>query len=81
MERAKREGGLRPDFAVEDLALILEQLAAIKLGDEARRRELRRRYLAVHLAGLRKRTEPSLPGSPPTADELARRWIPRAQAE
>jgi AcrR family transcriptional regulator len=75
ISRAKASG-LRPDFTVEDLALILEQLAAIKFGDETRRRELRRRYVEVHLAGLRVPTGPTLPGRPPSAEELAKRWTP-----
>ena len=77
IKRTKAEGGLRLDFEVGDLPLILEQLAAIKFGDEARRRDLRRRYLAIHLAGLREPKAAPLPGRPPTADELGRRWIPR----
>jgi AcrR family transcriptional regulator len=77
--RAKASGALRPDVTPEDLALILEQLAAIRIdlfGDEARTRELRRRYLALFLDGLRVSDAP-LPGEPPTSDELGRRWIPR----
>jgi hypothetical protein len=77
--RAKASGGLRPDVTPEDLAMILEQLAAIRVGvfgDVARTRELRRRYLALILDGLRTRSS-TLPGPPPTQDELGRRWIPR----
>ena len=78
IERAKADGGLRRDFEVEDLALILEQLAAIRFGDEARRRDLRRRYLAIQLAGLHDPDGSPLPGLPPTPEELGRRWIPKA---
>jgi AcrR family transcriptional regulator len=77
--RTKAAGGLRPDVEADDLALILEQLAAIRpgiFGDEERTRELRQRYLALLLDGLRSPTA-ELPGPPPTADELGRRWTPR----
>jgi AcrR family transcriptional regulator len=79
MARTKALGGLRPDFEAEDLALILEQLAAIRLGvfgDEQRTWQLRQRYLALCLDGMRT-TSGRLPGPPPTADELSRRWTPR----
>lgn len=74
--RAKAGGVLRSDFAAEDLTLILEQMAAIRpgiFGDARRTRELRRRYLALCLDGLRNPTAP-LPGPPPSDDELGRRW-------
>jgi AcrR family transcriptional regulator len=76
VERTKADGGLRPDVEVDDLSLILEQVASIRLGDGNRRRELRHRYLDLFLAGLRVR-EPKLSGPAPTPGELAQRWIPR----
>ena len=39
------------DIEVDDLSLILEQVASLRLGDERRTRQLRRRYLALFLAG------------------------------
>jgi AcrR family transcriptional regulator len=75
LERTKERGGLRPDVVVDDLSLILEQLHSIRLGDEARTWELRRRYLALALDGLRV-TGSSLPGPGPSPEELASRWIP-----
>jgi AcrR family transcriptional regulator len=74
--RTKAAGGLRADIEVDDLSLILEQLAAIRLGDHARRRELRHRYLALFLDGLRTAGAEELPGPPPAPNELARRWWP-----
>jgi hypothetical protein len=63
---------------VDDLSMILEQVAAIRLGDDARTRQVRHRYLALVLDGLKtKGTE--LPGPPPMPMELAERWIPRAR--
>jgi AcrR family transcriptional regulator len=76
IKRAKA-AGLRGDFTLEDLPLILEQLAAIKFGDEDRRRELRERYLEIQLDGLRRSNGTRLTGSPPRPEELASRWIPR----
>jgi AcrR family transcriptional regulator len=78
--RTKTEGGLRPDVAVDDLSLIHEQVSAITLGDDRRTRELRHRYLALFLDGLRSAGVDALPGPPPTPDELASRWSPRTSA-
>jgi AcrR family transcriptional regulator len=77
--RAKASGDLRGDVTAEDLTLILEQMAAIRpgvFGDARRTQELRRRYLAICLDGLRSKTT-ALPGPPPTASELGGRWVPR----
>ena len=75
VERTKASGGLRPEIEVDDLSLILEQVYALRLGDERRTRELRRRYLELVLAGLRTKGPP-LPGPPPAPTELAARWVP-----
>ena len=62
--RTKAAGGLRADVVVDDLSLILEQVSSIRLG--ARRRtahaELRQRYLALFLDGLRDRGRRRCPG-------------------
>jgi AcrR family transcriptional regulator len=76
VERTKAFGGLRADVEVDDLSLILEQVSTIRLGDAARTRELRRRYLALFLDGLRTTNGEALPGPPPRPEELARRWSP-----
>jgi AcrR family transcriptional regulator len=76
--RTKQDGGLRSDVVAEDLALILEQVSAIRpgvFGDEVRTAELRQRCVALILDGLRSRSA-ELPSTPPTSDELGRRWIP-----
>jgi AcrR family transcriptional regulator len=78
--RTKASGVLRSDFVAEDLTLTLEQMAAIRpgvFGDARRTRELRQRYLAICLDGLRNPTT-SLPGPPPSDAELGRRWARRA---
>jgi AcrR family transcriptional regulator len=88
LERAQKAGVVRADLTPNDLAFVFEQLAAISLGGAERTVELRRRYLALQLDGLRARpgaghgrraagdsnSEP-LPGPPPADEELGRRWI------
>ena len=74
--RAHASGQLRADAVVEDLGLILEGCAAIRVDDPERTRQLRRRYLAVLLQGLAVHDGPSLPGPPPRPGELNGRWRP-----
>jgi len=77
LQRARSAGAVRRDLHINDLALIFEQMAAVRLGDDDRSRALRQRYLAVHLDGLRPDAATSkLPGTPPTDAELGQRWIP-----
>jgi hypothetical protein len=73
-ERAQQAGAIRADANVNDLAVIFEQLASIQLGDHARTHELRRRYLALALDGLRAQPHDPLPGPAPTGEELTSRW-------
>jgi AcrR family transcriptional regulator len=74
---AKTAGSVRPDYHVNDLSMLFEQLAAIRLGDADRTHTLRRRYLAIHLDGLRPRPSTTvLPGVPPSDEELGARWVP-----
>jgi hypothetical protein len=56
--------------------MLYEQLAAIRIGDAGHSRELRRRYLDVHLAGLRSTASSygALTGGAPTQAELGARW-------
>lgn len=72
---ARGSGVLRADIHLSDLTLLGEQLAAIELGDPRRTEQLRRRYLAVMLDGLRADGATGrLPGPPPSGEELAARW-------
>ncbi|MGI5524807.1 TetR/AcrR family transcriptional regulator [Micromonospora sp. CA-259024] len=74
-ERARTSGRLRRDVVVQDLGLLLESCAAVRVPDPERTGQLRRRQLAVLLAGLS--TEPAtdpLPGPPPAAGEFDWRW-------
>ncbi|MEH0842564.1 helix-turn-helix domain-containing protein [Micromonospora sp. CPCC 205711] len=73
VERARHAGRLRPDLVVQDVGLLLEGCAAIRVPDPERTRQLRRRHLAVLLAGLAV-TDPPLPGPPPAAGEFDWRW-------
>jgi hypothetical protein len=68
-------GVLRPDLDVHDLSLIFELVAAVKLGDRPRTMELRRRYLAMILDGLRAQGHPAWPGPAPSWRELNQRWV------
>ncbi|BCJ36164.1 TetR family transcriptional regulator [Actinocatenispora thailandica] len=74
VDRARRDGRLRPDVVAQDLGLVLEGCAAIRLPDPDRTGQLRRRYLGLLLAGLAADTTDRLPGPPPNPDELNWRW-------
>jgi AcrR family transcriptional regulator len=75
--RAQEAGAIRPDASVNDLGPILEQLASLQIGDAARARELRHRYLTLFLDGLRAEPAVRLPAPAPTDEELQARWRPR----
>lgn len=80
--RAHDAAVLRPGLVFNDVAMILEQATAIRVGDSERTVVLRRRYLALQLEAMRAkrpRGGPApLPGPPPTNVELAERWVPHA---
>src|SRR6516165_7734877 len=69
---------LRPGVVAHDLSLVFELVAAIKFSSPERAIELRHRYLAVILDGLRADdgAHQDLPGPPPAWPELSERWIP-----
>jgi hypothetical protein len=63
---------------LNDLAMLFEQLTAVRVGDAERTRTLRQRYLGLQLDALRPAAATTkLPGPPPSSDELGERWIPR----
>jgi AcrR family transcriptional regulator len=74
LERTKATGAIRPDIEVSDLSLLFEQLAAVRVADEERARQLRHRYLALILDALRISSGSPLPGPPPDWEEISRRW-------
>ena len=78
LRRVKAAKMIRPDFQPADIAMVFEQLAAIRVGDQRRTEALRERYLTVILDGLRPEAATGkLPASPPTAQESGARWVPR----
>jgi AcrR family transcriptional regulator len=73
-ERTKAAGAIRPDVVLDDIALIFEQVAVIRLVDEQRTRRLRERSLTLMLDALRQSPADPLPGPPPAREEITRRW-------
>ena len=64
LKQAHEAGVIRPDFVLNDIAMLLEQLTAVSGPTPERTRELRHRYLALHFDALRPRTaREGLPGS------------------
>jgi AcrR family transcriptional regulator len=74
LDRTKATGALRPDIEVGDVSLLLEQLQAIRVGDQQRSDQLRHRYLALILDALHLPAGSPLPGPPPTTEEIRRRY-------
>jgi AcrR family transcriptional regulator len=74
LERAKAAGVVRADLDVNDLTFVFEQVAAVRLGDPKRTRQLRHRYLTLLLDGLRTPTPTPLPDPPPSWQEIGNRW-------
>jgi AcrR family transcriptional regulator len=72
--RTKEAGAIRADADVNDVGSILEQIAALRLGDAERTTAIRRRYLTIMLDGLRTPEPSTLPAPPPTWDEVTARW-------
>ena len=74
LERTRAAGAIRPDVEAVDIALLFEQLAAVRVADEERTRQLRHRYLALVLDALHAPSGSQLPGPPPSWEEIGRRW-------
>jgi AcrR family transcriptional regulator len=62
VDRAHASGRLRRDVVVDDIDLLLEGCAAVRVPDPDRTRQLRQRYLALLLDGLASADGPPLPG-------------------
>jgi AcrR family transcriptional regulator len=75
-DRTQAAGALRSDLVVNDVGLVLEQIAALRVGDAERTHELRHRYLALVLEAMRDESGEPLPGPPPAWEEVAARWSP-----
>ncbi|GIH67375.1 TetR/AcrR family transcriptional regulator [Microbispora siamensis] len=78
VERAHAAGRLRRDVVADDMGLVLESCAAIRVPDPERTQELRRRCLAMLLAGLAGDGAGPLPGPAPAPGELNWRWRRRS---
>jgi AcrR family transcriptional regulator len=72
--RTRDAGAIRSDIEVDDIALLLEQLAAVRMGDHERTLQLRHRYLELLLDALRDGEGSELPGPPPSWEEVRQRW-------
>jgi AcrR family transcriptional regulator len=73
-DRTQAAGVIREDLVVNDVGLLLEQVAALRVGDAQRTLELRHRYLALLLDAVRTGGARPLPGPPPGWEEVAARW-------
>ena len=73
-ERTMASGAIRPDLDVNDLSMAFEQVASVRMGDQARTSQLRHRYLALLLEAMHGPGAAPLPGPPPTWGELVGRW-------
>src|SRR5206468_10092737 len=74
VERARRDGGLRPDVEPLDVVWLIELFSRGRPGrPTAESDNVRRRLLAIALDGLRAQGGP-LPGSPPDLEFYLGRW-------
>jgi AcrR family transcriptional regulator len=74
VERTKASGAIRADLSADDLSFLFEQLAAVRVRDEDRTRELRLRYLSLQLDALHNTSTTSLAGQAPSWKEISERW-------
>jgi AcrR family transcriptional regulator len=65
---------LRPQLSVNDIALVFEVVAAVKLGSPERTAQLRQRYLSIILSGMHCSAIGNPPGPPPAWQEINERW-------
>jgi AcrR family transcriptional regulator len=81
VERAHREGSLRPDVTVEDLPVLLMMVSEVAHHSHTFRPDVYGRYLELLIDGLRASPGVGALGQPLTHDEvdaLARQWMPRS---
>jgi AcrR family transcriptional regulator len=81
VERAHREGSLRPDVTVEDLPLLLMMVSEVAHHSHTVRPDVYARYLELLIDGLRDSPGGGDLGQPLTPDELealARQWMPKS---
>ena len=81
VDRAHREGSLRPDATGEDLALVLMMVSEVAHHSHTVRPGAYTRYLQLLVDGLRRSPDAGDLGPPLSHDELdalARHWMPRS---
>jgi AcrR family transcriptional regulator len=76
VERAHRDGSLRPDITALDITWMIEQFgkAAPPAGASDEDHDVHRRQLAIAIAGLYATNAGPLPGRPPSARHYEQRW-------
>ena len=79
VDRAHRDGHLRPDVTALDISWIIEQFARTappaRASDDDR--NVKQRLLAIAIDGLYATGAPPLPGHPPTTQHYEHRWQSR----
>ena len=83
VDRAHRDGHLRPDVTALDISWLIEQLgrAAPPAGASGDDRDIQQRLLAIAIDGLYAAGAPPLPGHPPTTQHYEQRWQSPPAAE
>ncbi len=76
VDRAHRDGGLRPDVTALDISWLIEQFARSAPAAGADDRNVQARLLAIAVDGLFATGAPPLPGHRPTARHYEQRWRP-----
>jgi hypothetical protein len=76
VDRAHRDGGLRPDVTALDISWMIEQFARTAPPDGASGddRNVQQRLLAIAIDGLYATGASPLPGHPPTTQHYEQRW-------
>jgi AcrR family transcriptional regulator len=78
VQRAHREGGLRPDATALDVSWLIELFSRHSAGGGEEDAAVRERLLAIALDGLRSAGAGPLPGPAPSATHYERRWRHRS---
>jgi AcrR family transcriptional regulator len=81
IDRAHREGSLRPDVTIEDLPLLLMMISEVAHHSHTVRPDAYARYLHILIDGLRRSPDAGDLGPPLTHDEVdavARHWMPKS---
>jgi AcrR family transcriptional regulator len=79
LNQTRQRGGLRPEVTAAEILVLLAALRIKHPSDPARTPQLRQRYLALLLAGLRATDATPLPGPPLTWTDIERGQAPAPQ--